>query len=101
MTDETVCESVLKFSKLTGADGYVKWRRRMEAHLLQQDFELFGLADPPKASNVARHRRWREGNMKAKSFITITLSSGHLAQKSALVDDDSKTARDCSSECSC
>lgn len=56
--------------------------------------KAIGLTDPPKASSAAKHWKWLQANVNAKSAITITLDDDPLAQVSALVDEDSKTAKE-------
>lgn len=87
-------DGVNKLPKLTGADDFINWRRRVKAYLQQQDIDLLGLTDRPDAGSTTQNRRWLEFNVKAKSAITLTLSDGPLAQVSTIVDDDDKTAKD-------
>lgn len=83
-----------RLPKLSGTDDYINWRRRVKAFLQQNDVDLFGLSDKPDLAGAAQQRRWLELNAKAKSTTTLTLCDGPLAQVSAIVDDDDKTAKD-------
>lgn len=94
MPDHSDKDGVTKLPKLTGADDYINWRRRVKAYLQQQDIDLIGLTDRPDLTPAAQHRKWRELNVKAKSAITLTLSDGPLAQIRTIVDDDERTAKD-------
>lgn len=66
----------------------------MKTFLQQNNVDLFGLSDKPESASAAQQRRWLELNAKAKSTITSTLCDGPLAQVSAIVGDDDKTAKD-------
>lgn len=87
-------DGVTTLPKVTGANDFINWRRHVKAYLQQQDIDLLELTDRLDGGSTTQNRRWLELNVKAKSTITLTLSDGPLAQVSAIVDDDDKTAKD-------
>lgn len=58
--------------------------------------DLFGLSDKLERASSAQQKRQLEWNVKAKSTITPTLSSGLLTQISATVNHGDKAAKDLS-----
>ena len=87
-------DGVTKLPKLTGAEDYINWRQRLKAYIQRNDIELFGLSNRPESENTREQTRWRNAMFKAKSEITLTLADGPMAQVSAIVDDDNRTAKD-------
>lgn len=80
--------------KLTGAEDFVNWKRRVKAYLQNQDFELIGLSDLPESASAELNRKWKESNVKDRSYITLPLAHGPLSQVCKIVDDDEPTAKE-------
>ena len=59
-------DGVTKLPKLTGAEHYINWRRRLKAYIQRNDIELFGLSNRPESENTREQTRWRNAIFKAK-----------------------------------
>lgn len=86
-------DGILKRSKLTVADVFINWRRRVKAYLQQQTIDSLGLTNRLDSASTVQQRHRIEANVKTKSAFTLTLADGTLAQGSTLMDDDNCTAK--------
>jgi len=87
-------DPITKLPKLGNSKDYIHWRRRVHAFIRRNDFELLGFTEEPVGASVAIRKKWLEAMIKAKSSIVLSLGSGPLAQLSAIIDDDERTAKE-------
>lgn len=78
-SDMAAREAVTKLPKLTGAEDFISWKRRVKAYIQQNDINLTGLKEASQDGTTAQQPRWYEEDIKAKSIIALTISDSLLA----------------------
>lgn len=57
---------VTKLPKLTGAEDFTNWRRRVGEYIEQQDIELIGLKTKPIVGTSDKHHTWAQSHDKGQ-----------------------------------
>lgn len=90
----TEVDLVTKLPRLSGAQDFINWRRRLKAYICRKDVDLQGIEEKPHSVNSDVTRDSRKKMIKAKTAIILTLDSGLHAQMSSIIDDDDRSAKE-------